>query len=61
MPTINPKTRGNYRVEFCLRALPSEDRGACMNYGEKCGECFKFEHWKEGKRHVDSSDYPNAT
>jgi len=41
------KSRGNYPVLMCTRALPARNRGACANYPAKCGECFKFSNWKE--------------
>lgn len=60
MTTVNPKTRGNYPVELCTRSLPKVGRGVCVNFGKKCGECFKFSEFEEGPVHVDTGDNPDA-
>ncbi|RKZ03081.1 hypothetical protein DRQ25_18060 [Candidatus Fermentibacteria bacterium] len=46
---VNAKSRGSWSVEFCVRSVVGVGgRGACVNAGLRCGECFKYGWWVEG-------------
>jgi hypothetical protein len=43
------KWRSNWAVDYCSRSVPYGDRGACVNFGDGCGSCFRFSNFKEAE------------
>ena len=45
---MGEKTRGNYRIDFCMK-------DGCINRGKLCDTCINFSNEKYGSRDVEKN------